>query len=50
MTDLFLKFLQFIHDLLDFKTGQLTEAVSHDSGCLRIVEVELLHDGLLGLG
>ena len=50
MADLFLKVFQLVHDLLDLQSGQLTEAVGHDGGSLRIVKSEAFHDGLLGFG
>ena len=48
MLDAFVDFVQLVHDLLDLEAGQLTEAVGHDGAGLRVVEAELVHDGLLG--
>ena len=48
--DLVVQFFQFVLDLQDLEAGELTEAVRHDGGSLRVVEAELVHDGLFGFG
>ena len=48
MFDAFVDFVQLVQNLFDFETGQLTKAVGHDGTGLRVVEAELVHDGLLG--
>ena len=48
--DLRVQFFQFVLDLQDLEAGELTETVCHDGGCLRVVEAELVHDGLFGFG
>ena len=47
--NLFLQIVQLVHNLFDFESGKLSQTVSHDSGSLRVIKAELVHNGLLCL-
>ena len=43
-------FVQFIHNLFNFKTCQLTELEINDSRCLNIIKLKFFNKSLLSLG